>query len=460
MTSAVYLEELRYAPDSCELFDRLRNLPGSVFFDSAYPHSNGGRYDIMTACPMEVDTPMLANNASEQQSKSYFADLAHFHHEHFQGVQPAAQDIPFCGGIMGYLEYDAGSGLNKLNPHRQPSDSPSPAFLQAYEWAVIQDHLLHRAVLVALPSVSPKRRSEIRRLLRQPRVNSTSTFSLSSPFVSNLSAHQYKSAFEQIHRYIQSGDCYQVNLAQRFSAPFEGSPWDAYRQLRAVAAAPFSAYITLPDGGTIMSLSPERFISVHGRHVETSPIKGTRPRQQDYKADRLEAQALINSKKDRAENLMIVDLLRNDLGRSCVPGTIHVDRLFELKSFPTVHHLVSTISGELRPERDVWQLLRDSFPGGSITGAPKRRAMEIISELEPHPRQVYCGSMVYVSADGRMDSNIAIRTLQCRDGVINCWGGGGIVADSQWALEYAETYDKVGKFLQHLEQMNSPAQNT
>ncbi|MCL4103913.1 UNVERIFIED_CONTAM: hypothetical protein GTU68_034775 [Idotea baltica] len=382
--------------------------------------------------------------------------MALFQREYFGNIQPAAQDIPFCGGILGYLEYDAGYGLNKLESHPSPSDSISPSMLQAYEWAVIQDHLLHRTVLVALPSVCAQRRSELLRQLRKPKADSTSAFTLTSPFVSNLSPQAYKTAFEQIHRYIQSGDCYQVNLAQRFSADFKGSPWQAYRELRAIAAAPFSAYITLPDKGAIMSLSPERFISVHGHHVETSPIKGTRPRQRDYKADRLAAHELVNSKKDRAENLMIVDLLRNDLGRSCVPGSIHVDRLFELQSFPTVHHLVSTISGELRPERDVWQLLRDSFPGGSITGAPKRRAMEIITELEPHRRQVYCGSMLYVSADGRMDSNIAIRTLQCRNDVISCWSGGGIVADSQWRSEYAETYDKVGKFLLHLEQIGTP----
>ncbi|MCB1842250.1 MAG: chorismate-binding protein, partial [Halioglobus sp.] len=151
------------------------------------------------------------------------------------------------------------------------------------------------------------------------------------------------------------------------------------------------------------------------------------------------------------ENLMIVDLLRNDLGRSCLPGSIHVERLFELQSFPTVHHLVSTIRGELRPERGAWELLRDSFPGGSITGAPKRRAMQIIAELENDPRDAYCGSVFYVSADGRMDSNIAIRTLVFNQGRVHCWGGGGIVADSEWQREYQETFDKVGRFLDTLE---------
>jgi para-aminobenzoate synthetase component 1 len=242
-----------------------------------------------------------------------------------------------------------------------------------------------------------------------------------------------------------------VNLAQRFSAGFQGEPWAAYRSLRAIAAAPFSGFIDLGNDDAVICLSPERFISLHGHRVETTPIKGTRPRHADSVADLRAAEELRGSEKDRAENLMIVDLLRNDLGRSCVPGSIHVERLFELHSFPTVHHLVSTISGELRHDRSAIELLRDSFPGGSITGAPKRRAMEIIAELEPHSRGVYCGSLLYVSADGRMDSNIAIRTLLCQNGTIRCWGGGGIVADSRWEAEYQETFDKVGRFLEALE---------
>jgi para-aminobenzoate synthetase component I len=266
-----------------------------------------------------------------------------------------------------------------------------------------------------------------------------------------MDAEAYRSAFEQIQAYIRAGDCYQVNLAQKFSAPYQGDPWAAYCELRAIAAAPFSAYLQPAPDQAVLCLSPERFLSLHGRRVETSPIKGTRPRYPDRRADELAAAELRASGKDRAENLMIVDLLRNDLGRSCIPGTIHVDRLFEIQSFPTVHHLVSTISGELKEESSAAALLRDSFPGGSITGAPKRRAMQIIDELEPDDRQLYCGSLFYISADGRMDSNIAIRTLLCHAGEIACWGGGGIVADSQWQQEYQETYDKVGKFLLALE---------
>jgi len=453
MRNTLHLEEVAYVADSCDLFDRIRELPGAAFFDSAFPHSRLGRYDVLTACPMELELPELAANANEQQSRTYFDEMSRFHTAYFSGIQPAAQDIPFCGGILGYLEYDAGSGLNKLATHSalKASNQRSPARLRAYDWAVIQDHLLQRSVLVTLPDVSSRRRAQLMRRLQRPAIKQYPAFRLIDTFKSNMSREQYQRAFDKIQGYIRAGDCYQVNLAQRFSSAYEGDPWQAYRHLRVAAGAPFSAYITADDGGAVLSLSPERFISLHGQHVETSPIKGTRPRYTNAEADRRAARELQDSEKDRAENLMIVDLLRNDLGRSCVPGSIHVDRLFELHSYPTVHHLVSTISGELNPDRSAWELLRDSFPGGSITGAPKRRAMQIIAELEAAPRQVYCGSMIYVSADGRMDSNIAIRTLLCEKKRISCWGGGGIVADSRCDQEYQETYDKVGKFMQLLQ---------
>ena len=455
MSKTLHLEEVSYTADSCELFDRIRDLPGAAFFDSAYPHSHSGRYDILTACPLEVKLPELPPAASAVQCQVFFAEMAEFHLEHYRGIAPATADIPFCGGILGYIDYDAGSGLNSLpaHPGLNPSSPLSMVHLQAYQWALIQDHLLKKSVLVTLPGVSVRTRTDLLQKLAQPTARQQQSFKLTAAFTSNLSESQYKTAFQKIQAYIQAGDCYQVNLAQRFTAPFSGDPWLAYGALRSAAAAPFSAYMRLADNTAVMCVSPERFISLHGQHVEASPIKGTRPRHKNQRADEMAANELLDSEKDRAENLMIVDLLRNDLGRSCVPGSIHVDRLFELQSFPTVHHLVSTISGELCPGRSAWELLRDSYPGGSITGAPKRRAMEIITELEPHPRQVYCGSMLYVSADGRMDSNIAIRTLLCEDQNIHCWGGGGIVADSQWQLEYRETYDKVGRFLQLLEEM-------
>jgi len=457
MSKAVHLDELPYQRDTCELFERIRDLPGAALLDSSFPHSTAGRYDILAASPV-AQLPALPQNASEAQCRGFFENLGQYHREHYAGIQPVSQDIPFSGGILGYAGYELGNRLHGVvhGYGTTGTGTQLPAVhLHAYDWCVIQDHLLRRATLVSQPGVPDAVRRDVLARLRQAAPHRPVDFRLNGEFRSNFTAGGYREAFERISAYIQAGDCYQVNLAQRFSAGFSGDPWHAYRHLRAVAAAPLSAYLQLPQDGAVISLSPERFLSLHGHHVETAPIKGTRPRHPDAEADRAAVRELRASGKDRAENLMIVDLLRNDLGRSCVPGSIIVDRLFEVQSLATVHHLVSTISGELQADRGPAELLRDSFPGGSITGAPKRRAMEIIAELEPDPRQVYCGAVLYISADGRMDSNIAIRTLLCNAGQIHCWAGGGIVADSEWEQEYQETFDKVGKFLAALETLGS-----
>ena len=448
------MEEIPYCVDSCELFERIRDLPFPAFLDSSFPHSTSGRFDILTAQPGSTDVPALMPGATESQCREFFADIDDFHRDYYDGVQPVSPDIPFCGGILGYLGYDAGKSLHNIPGSTSSAHFPA-AQLCAYDWCIVQDHLLQRTALVSQPSVTGHQRQDLLARLRQPIAISRNNFSLDGKFRSNVSASEYQHAFKRIQAYIQAGDCYQVNLTQCFSAPFSGDPWHAYRRLRSLAGAPFAAYLGLQNEASLMCLSPERFLSLHGRRVETSPIKGTRPRHPDPNSDEHAANELLGSRKDRAENLMIVDLLRNDLGRNCVPGSIHVDRLFDVQSFPTVHHLVSTISGELESNCSVWDLLRDCFPGGSITGAPKRRAMEIIAELESHERAVYCGSVFYVSADGRMDSNIAIRSLLYDQGEVRCWGGGGIVADSDWQQEYQEVYDKVGKFLHALEHLNA-----
>ncbi|MDA3164773.1 aminodeoxychorismate synthase component I, partial [Pseudomonas aeruginosa] len=266
----------------------------------------------------------------------------------------------------------------------------------------------------------------------------------------------YRQAIRRIQDYIQAGDCYQVNYSQRFQAACSGSPWPAYRALREACPTPFSGYLRLADGA-ILSLSPERFLKLGKGKVETRPIKGTRPRGKTPEEDMALAASLLASPKDRAENLMIVDLLRNDIGRSCQPGSVRVPELFALESYPNVHHLVSSVTGELAPGKDALDLLEGSFPGGSITGAPKIRAMQIIDELEPSRRGIYCGSLFYLDVRGEMDSSIAIRTLLVRNGQVSCWGGGGIVADSHWEDEYQETLDKVRVLLETLEGMAGTA---
>lgn len=451
MPAAVHLEEIPYHPDSGALFERIRDLPAAALLDSNFPRATGGRYDILVAQPAQAPLPLLPGNASEQQALGFFDELRRFHADYYGSIAPAGREIPFCGGILGAINYDTGNRLHGITSDAMPGTSAHS--LRAYDWCLLQDHLSQRAVVATLPQLSPAlRRDLLARVTQAPATAPAGPgFSLQRPFRASIDHDAYVAAFDAVQAYIHAGDCYQVNLAQHFSAPYSGDPWPAYRALREVAHAPFSAYLTLPDDGALLSLSPERFLSLQGRHVETSPIKGTRARHADPELDARAARELGASAKDRAENLMIVDLLRNDLGRSCLPGSINVHRLFELQSFSTVHHLVSSIGAELHPSRSAWELLRDSFPGGSITGAPKRRSMQIIDELEAVARGPYCGSVLYVSADGRMDSNIAIRTLLCDGANMHCWAGGGIVADSQAQAEYQETYDKVGRFLALLE---------
>jgi len=249
-------------------------------------------------------------------------------------------------------------------------------------------------------------------------------------------------AVARVIEYVYAGDIFQANLSQRLEAPLAGTPFELYRRLRQRNPAPFAAYLAFGDV-VVVSSSPERFLCVDaGRRVETRPIKGTRPRGVGPEHDAALALALAESDKDRAENVMIVDLLRNDLSRVCQPGTVRVPELFALEHYQTVHHLVSTVVGELAPELDALDLLRAAFPGGSITGAPKVRAMQIIAELEPTQRGVYCGSIGYLSATGALDSSIVIRTYLVVGRDVYFQVGGGIVADSDPEQEYRETLDK------------------
>jgi para-aminobenzoate synthetase component 1 len=259
--------------------------------------------------------------------------------------------------------------------------------------------------------------------------------------MSNFTHGDYLQAVRRAKDYIAAGDIYQVNLSQRMSAPLATTPMSLYRRLTQENPAPFSAYLETPDAA-IVCCSPERFLQVRSDEVETRPIKGTRPRGSTPEEDARLAAELLASEKDRAENVMIVDLERNDLGRVCEYGSVHVPELFALESYATVHHLVSTVRGRLRPGATALDCLRASFPGGSITGAPKVRAMEIIEELERTRRGVYTGAIGYLCFSGDMDVNIVIRTLVVRDGTAYFQVGGAIVADSDPEGEYQETLDK------------------
>jgi para-aminobenzoate synthetase component 1 len=368
-------------------------------------------------------------------------------------IAASAAPAPFAGGAIGYFGYDLGRRLERL-PAIAVDDGELPELaVGLYDWAVVIDHGRGEAWLAGAGRVPETERQWpglVDRFSRSVADRSRVPFRTSSPIRSNLTRSQYLAAFERVARYIADGDCYQVNLAQRFEVRASGDPWTAYQALRAMNPAPYAAYLNLPFA-QVLSASPERFLHVRAGQVETRPIKGTRPRALHPRLDAERARELRESVKDRAENIMIVDLLRNDLAKSCRPGSVRVPRLFEVESFASVHHLVSTVSGELAPGRDALDLLRGCFPGGSITGAPKVRAMQIIEELEPHRRGVYCGSIGYIGYDGAMDCNIAIRTLVYASGYARFWAGGGIVADSVGEQEYQETLDKAEPFLRMLE---------
>ena len=422
----------------------LEDLPCPVWLDSGQPGARGGRFDILSADPISSLTLTPSDEAPFAALDDLLCELA---------PQEVDLQIPFCGGAIGYAGYELGSAGNFLPADHRPTPLPA-GFFGLYSWALIADHQLGATHLVFHPACTENQKRDLRQRFagirwEQP-AKSADPFQLKSAFRHEFSAEEYATQIERILEYIRAGDIYQANFTQRFLATYEGNPLTAYLALREVAAGPFSAFLSLPEG-QVLSLSPERFILADGRFLQTEPIKGTVPRGIDPAQDAALAQQLRDSRKDRAENLMIVDLLRNDFGKVCQRGTVRVPNLFELQSFANVHHLVSTISGQLPDDVEYAEVLQACFPGGSITGAPKRRAMEIIRELEVSPRGVYCGSIGYLSSCGRADTNIAIRTLTASNGEISCAAGGGIVADSTPAAEHKECLDKVRVLLETLE---------
>jgi para-aminobenzoate synthetase component 1 len=361
--------------------------------------------------------------------------------------------LPFNGGSLGYFSYDLGKRFEVLPQKTVQDIKLAEMSIGIYLHALVFDHVNQELWLVCPDNQREKLTCFINeKVALTSKLKTEENFSLTSTWQSNMSKAGYDKRFQQVQNYLLSGDCYQINLAQRFTAQYKGDEFSAYCALRETNQAPFSAFIRFEDSA-ILSISPERFLQKQGNKIQSKPIKGTKPRSDDSKVDQQNAIDLKHSEKDRAENLMIVDLLRNDISKVCIPGSVKVPSLFTIESFPAVHHLVSTVEGELDKKYQATDLLAASFPGGSITGAPKIRAMEIIDELEPHQRSVYCGSIGYISACGNMDTSITIRTLLCEkyehtsQNNIYCWAGGGVVADSKVDCEYQETFDKVNKIL-------------
>ena len=392
--------------------------------------------------------------------------------KHFNQSKPSNNlKLPFNGGWLGYISYDFARHLEKL-PETASDDINLPQIqMGLYQWALITDHKLQQTHLynfgldnnlwlkLSQMLVSHLDANHLDAMLKpattSKTINASSSdrecvqpdrFELKTSWQSNTSKADYFAAFKQVQKHIYAGDCYQVNLSQRFSCQYQGDVFNAYQRLANANKAPFSAFLNFADH-QILCLSPERFIESHQRKVTTQPIKGTRPRSSDPAVDKKLAEELINSEKDRAENLMIVDLLRNDLSRTAANKSVQVTELFGHYRFESVHHLISTVVSELAPQYDNFDLLATTLPGGSITGAPKIRAMEIIESLEPVRRNLYCGIIGYIDFQGNMDTNICIRTLIAKNNQLYCWAGGGLVADSEVVTEYQETFDKVNKIL-------------
>ncbi|MGV6807226.1 MAG: aminodeoxychorismate synthase component I [bacterium] len=452
---AIHIEDIPYQDNAETLFDRLRDLPGAVWLDSGKPRSLYGRFDIISALPQAIISARDGLTVLERSGETTTSGCSPFvvTNQLMREYEPVPDDLksyPFVGGAIGFWSYDFGNRQMGIRTGNTADTALPEARLGLYLWSLVINHSTRKAYLF-IHRDCPKDTIEQVRQRLSARPSDSQPFRLTEPFRPEIDDKTHIARVQRAKSYISAGDIYQVNLAQRFSASFTGDPWTAYRLLRHKLPSPFSCYMAWDDQA-ILSLSPERFLKLSMSKVEARPIKGTIRRANDTERDQELAVHLQNSAKDRAENLMIVDLLRNDLGKTCVPGSIKVPKLFGLESFKNVHHLVSTVTGTLDQSYSAMDLLDGCFPGGSITGAPKKRAMEIIAELEGRSRGIYCGSIGYLSFTGRMDTNIAIRTLYTNAGEISCWGGGGIVADSNPAQEYEESLTKIRLLMETLEE--------
>jgi para-aminobenzoate synthetase component 1 len=439
--------------------ERFRDLPGLALLESARPGRNG-RWSLLTADPIAVLEAGADGPDPFAQARRVLARMAGAEADTEAAVDHGVRRSdppPFIGGLVGYLGYDLGRRLEHL-PALAWTDQPLPELrLALHDWAIGWDRRTGQAWLGgrAVDGDTAKLDRRLDRIREQtvaPLVWSSSPGSASSAtieFRSGTTHAEWAEGVEAVREAIAQGEIYQANLARRLEARFTGDPWPVFRRLRTGDPALFAGYLDLgPDQRTrapraLLSASPEPFLSidVHG-HVATDPIKGTRPRGRTREEDRELARELLASRKDQAENVMIVDVLRNDLGRVCVPGTVRVPRLLRLERTASVQHLVTTVTGRLAPGRDAFDLLAASFPGGSITGAPKIRAMEVIERLEPVRRGPYCGTMVWLGPDGRMGSSILIRTLVADGMRLTLHVGGGITYRSDPDAEWDETVAK------------------
>lgn len=456
------LTELPYFPDSQHWADRLCHLPYFVFLDSGHLLSTDSqmkthspsRWDILSCLPdkVEIDQSCIEQRGGHYQpSETPILETFRDWQICNDSKSELSYPLPFVGGLIGFLSYE--SNHNRFDLPQKSTGFPETV-VGLYSWAIIVDHMEQRSWLFRHPMHPTETRNIVDQAISNPKDSSNKTqqeFLLHKLFEAKTTKAEYLKALNQVHDYILAGDCYQINYTQRFTSQYRGHSWIAYQYLRQQSPAPYSVYFDLGQT-SLLSHSPEQFIQIKNRGMTTRPIKGTRRRLSVLDHDKNMKDELLSSTKDKAENVMIVDLLRNDLGQTALAGSVKVTRLCELETFKNVHHLVSTVTATLDHNVTPWDGFLQSFPGGSITGAPKKRAMEIIDELEQDARGPYCGSVYYWSLNDCFDSNILIRTLVADESQISVWGGGGIVADSNPEAEYQESLDKVGPLMRALEE--------
>jgi len=460
------IEEIKMSLTAPQCFEAFAGRPFSFFLDSGMDPGKLGRYSFMGSDPFLVlrsrgdRVSLIRDGVEEVRSDNPFYVLGELLEVY--SLDGSQVDLPFIGGAVGYFSYDLCHFIERL-PSTAVDDLNLPeCYLAFYDAMVAFDHLEGKVYLVAtgFPELGESRRrrrmkAKLKELESQvlncPPLSTDVVASVGENMVlkSNFSHEGYLQAVATAREYICAGDIFEVNLSQRFEADLNMAPYELYKRLRKINPAPFANYFNF-DGVSIVGSSPERFMKVWDDWVETRPIKGTRPRGKSPEEDQALAQELLASVKDRAENMMIVDLERNDIGRVCRYGTVKVTELAILETYPTVFHLTSTVVGRLSEGKSRIDLLKATFPGGSITGAPKVRAMEIIDELEPTRRSVYTGSLGYLSFGGDMDIDIVIRTMIIKEGKAYFQVGGAIVYDSEPEAEYIETLDKGRALIQAL----------
>jgi para-aminobenzoate synthetase component 1 len=463
------VEEIHTPLTAAEAFELIHGQPHSFLLDGGMDPQRLGRYSFIGTDPFQVmssrgdQVTIVRQDKQETEQGSPFDVLSRLLETYRLDSSPSL--VPFLGGAVGYLSYDLCHFIERL-PATAIDDLKLPeSYFGFYDTILAFDNLEGKTYIVStgFPELNDSRRlkrakqrlEEMKNRLstpmpHNPEANSPSVRKTAEAVLkSNFTPEDYMEAVNGVREYIAAGDVFQVNLSQRFETELTVTPYELYRRLRQINPAPFAGYLNF-DGLTIISASPERFLRVDGDWVETRPIKGTRPRGKTSIEDAMLAQELLNSTKDRAENVMIVDLERNDLGRVCRYGTVKVTELAVLETFPTVFHLTSTVIGQLRPDKNRIDLLKAAFPGGSITGAPKVRAMEIIDELEPTRRSVYTGAIGYLSFGRNLDLNIVIRTFIIKGNKAYFQVGGGIIYDSNAEAEYQETLDKAKALIQAL----------